>query len=135
MRNLLALVGLLVIGVAGLGWYLGWYKLSVARTTDGNLQINTTVDTQKAGTDSAGFFKNMATVVGSQIEKSGPDAKTSSPNSAPGGTPGPVVPVQGSTVNPLAPTAPSAPGSTLAPGVPNAPTNPAPGPIKLVPPK
>ncbi len=121
MRNLLALVGLLVLGVAGLGWYLGWYKLNVTRTTDGNLQINTTVDTKKAETDSAAFFKNASTVIGSQIEKSGQSAP---PEGTPGATPGPGA--QGSTFNPLAPTAPATPP---------APGNTGANPIKLIAPK
>src|SRR5262245_47598558 len=41
VRNLLALIGLLVVGGGGAGWYLGWYKLSVTRESDGNLQIKT----------------------------------------------------------------------------------------------
>src|SRR5438046_142610 len=53
MRNLLALIGLLVVGFAGVGWYMGWYKLSFARTTDGNLEIKTDVDTKKVGQDTS----------------------------------------------------------------------------------
>lgn len=89
MKNLLALIGLAVVGFAGLGWYLGWYKLSVAKTDDGKLQIKADVDTQKFQDDSGTFFKNAATVIGKKLENSGDpkDAK-----GAPAGTPGPVVP-------------------------------------------
>src|SRR5438067_7434707 len=39
MRNLLALIGALVVGVGGLGWYLGWYKVQVGKAPDGNVRI------------------------------------------------------------------------------------------------
>src|SRR5262245_1157615 len=39
MRNLLALVGLLVVGFAIVGWYCGWYTVSINREPDGNLNI------------------------------------------------------------------------------------------------
>ena len=51
MRNLLALFGLLIIGFVGIGWYMGWYKLSVSKSSDGNLEIKTNVDTKKVGAD------------------------------------------------------------------------------------
>lgn len=127
MRNLLALIGLVVVGFAGLGWYMGWYKLSFNRTPEGNLEIKTDVDTKKVGDDSATFFKNAAQVVGNHIEKSNQDAKASAPSGAPGGTPGPGGASSSSPFNPLAPTAPDAP--KVAPG----PSGPAP--INLIPPK
>jgi hypothetical protein len=86
MRNLLALVGLAVVLFAGLGWYLGWYKLSVSKGDDGKLQIKADVDTQKVQDDSGTFFKNAATAIGKKLENSG-DAK-----GAPAGTPGPISP-------------------------------------------
>lgn len=120
MRNLLALVGLAVIGFGGVGWYMGWYKLSYSRTPDGNLQISTTVNTEKAGTDTSEFMKNAGAVINSQVDKAGQDAKTAAPNSAPGNIPGPVVPPQ---VSPN----PTVPGTLPAPV--------APGPIQLKAPK
>ena len=120
MRNLLALVGLAVIGFGGVGWYAGWYKFSVAKTPDGNLQINTTVDTKKASAEMSDFLKNVGTVIGSQVDKAAQDAKSTAPTTPPGGTPGPVTPPQFS------------PDPTV-PGVPLPPV--APGPIPLKAPK
>ena len=117
MRNLLALVGLAVIGFGGVGWYMGWYKLSYARTPEGNLLINTTVNTHKAETDTSEFIKNAGAVVGGQVDKAGQDAKTATaPNTPPGNIPGPAVPPQ------LSPN-PTVPGTLPAPA--------APGPIQL----
>jgi hypothetical protein len=139
MRNLLALFGLLVLLAVGVGWYMGWYKFSFTRNTDGNLEIKTNVDTKKVETDSTTFFKNAATVVGSHIDKS---AQTPAPDGAPGATPGPVVPAQATTILPplppptqgasVPPPPPAFPDPTL---VPLAPTGPAPAPINLMPPK
>ncbi len=90
MRNLLALIGLAVVLFAGLGWYLGWYKLSVAKTDDGKLQIKADVDAQKVKDDSGTFFKNAATAIGKKLEESGPEPKDA--KGAPAGTPGPIAP-------------------------------------------
>ena len=138
MRNVLALIGLLVIGFLGLGWYMGWYKLSISRGSDGNLQITTNVDTKKVGSDSSEFFKNAATMIGSHVEKTAQDAKNSTPPGAPGVTPGPVVLPQGATITPPIPTVPVAPVTPDMPTalpIPVAPPQPPRGPISLIPPK
>lgn len=82
MKNILALIGLLVVGFAAVGWYCGWYKLSVGKSTDGNLQINTQVDTKKVADDSTAFFDKMGKMIGDRAEQG-------KPASAPGATPGP----------------------------------------------
>jgi len=46
MKNLLALIGAVIVLVAGLGWYLGWYKLS---TESGHVKLD--VDTQEVSKD------------------------------------------------------------------------------------
>ena len=87
MRNMLALIGAVVVGFGGLGWYLGWYKLDVSKAPDGNPQITTTVDTKKVVTDSKEGLHQAGTFVGGHIEKAANDAKQPGP---PAGTPGPV---------------------------------------------
>ncbi|MBA4188045.1 MAG: hypothetical protein C0467_08500 [Planctomycetaceae bacterium] len=83
MRNLLALVGLLVVGFACVGWYCGWYKLSVGKGQNGNLQIETEVQTKKVVEDSSSFFQKLGKMAGEQIDKNG------QPVGNPVGTPGP----------------------------------------------
>jgi hypothetical protein len=51
MRNLLALIGLTVVVVAGLGWYLGWYKLQTDTAATGHREFHVDVDTNKISTD------------------------------------------------------------------------------------
>ncbi|VTU02350.1 unnamed protein product [Gemmataceae bacterium] len=104
MRNLLALIGLLVVGFGGIGWYCGWYKLSVGKGLDGNLQIETEVKTKKVVEDSSSFFQKVGKIASDKLEK---DGKDSQPVSAPVATPGPSAPA--------APTPPAAP----APPVPS----------------
>jgi hypothetical protein len=120
MRNLLALVGLAVVGFGVLGWYMGWYQLSYSHNSEGNLQIKTDVDTKKVGDDTSTFFKNAAATVGSHIEKNAKDAKQ--PPAPPGNTPGPIGAQQ--------PTDPPAPEKPAVPQTPPERT-----PIRLVPPK
>ena len=69
MRNLLALVGLLVVGFAIVGWYCGWYTVTVNREPDGNLQIKTQVNTDKVSSDSSAFFEKVGQLVGERGEK------------------------------------------------------------------
>lgn len=130
MRNLLALIGLLVVGFAGLGWYLGWYQLSFSRTSEGNLEIKTNVDTKKVGQDTSDAVKNATSVIGEHIGKAAQDAKTTAPTTAPGTTPGPVTPPQSPVSNQGAPTLPTIP---IAPDTPKE-AGPK-GPIPLFPPK
>ena len=74
MKNLLALVGLVVVGFAGLGWYLGWYKLSVKSTTDGKYNVAGDVDSRKITDD----VKNFGKKVGKVLNDETPAAPTTS---------------------------------------------------------
>ena len=125
MRNLLALFGLLVLGFAGIGWYMGWYKLSFTHNSDGNLEIRTNVDTKKVGTDSTDALKNLGAVIGKQAEKVGHDVNLNGPTTPPdsGVTP------QGTPSNPSLPNIPNTPYMPIAP------VTPASGTIPLIVPK
>lgn len=119
MRNLLALVGAVVVGFGGIGWYMGWYKLSFTRESDGNLQIKTDVDTNKVNKDVTEGVKNISSAVEAQTHKAANDTNTVPPTGTPGATPGPVAPAQSSPFNPLAPQTPELPkvpnGVTITP--------------------
>jgi hypothetical protein len=130
MRNLLALFGLLIIGFVGIGWYMGWYKLSVTKSSDGNLEIKTNVDTKKVGADSSDALNKLGTVVGNQAEKAAQEAKNALPP-VPAVTPGPLPqpPVPGPNVPITIPVAPDMPTTVPAPVAPPK------GPIQLIPPK
>lgn len=55
MKNLLALVGLLVVGFGGLGWYFGWYNFSVKTGSDGKVNVSGAVDVNKIKADAGNF--------------------------------------------------------------------------------
>src|SRR5262245_65244312 len=123
MRNFLALIGALVIGFGGVGWYLGWYKLNVSKAPDGNAEITTTVDTKKVVTDTEHGAKQVGAFVGDHLEKSAQEAKQPGP---PASTPGPV------TTPPTTPVPPPVAdpnGSIFMPSLPVAPTQPAAPPV------
>ena len=63
MKNLLALVGLIVVGFAGLGWYLGWYNLAVKSTPDGKYNVAGDVDSRKITDDIKNAGKKLGKVL------------------------------------------------------------------------
>ena len=72
MKNILALVGLVIVLFVGLGWYLGWYKVATEPAADGHRKINVDLDTKKITTD----IKSGTQKVGDVIH---PDSKGTSP--------------------------------------------------------
>ena len=68
MKNLLALVGLVVVLVAGLGWYLGWYKLS---SEGGHVKVD--VDTKEIRDD----LKKGRDAVGKILDDNGKPVEAS----------------------------------------------------------
>jgi hypothetical protein len=51
MRNLLALFATAVLTFAGVGWYLGWYRVQSKPAADGHRAYNVDVDAKKIGED------------------------------------------------------------------------------------
>jgi hypothetical protein len=51
MRNLLALGAAGLLGFAGIGWYLGWYRVQTTPTADGHRQISIDLNTPKIKED------------------------------------------------------------------------------------
>ncbi len=111
MRNLFALIGVLVVGLGAGGWYLGWYKMNVSKNPEGNLQIQTDVDTKKLSGDSSEFFQKVGQIVSDKVQqetsKSGTTPPTTTPANTPGSTPPANNPLPGST--PAAPPPPPTP--------------------------
>lgn len=93
MRNLLALIALIILGFAAVGWYCEWYTFTVTKGPQGKPEIKTTVDTEKVSDDSEAFFKRMGQLIGEKAKES--DPKGVPPAVAPGNAPGPIAPVKG----------------------------------------
>jgi hypothetical protein len=47
MRNMLAFLAALTLVVAGLGWFLDWYKVRSATLPSGNHNVNIEIDSSK----------------------------------------------------------------------------------------
>ena len=95
MKNLLAFVGLVVVGFAGLGWYLGWYNIAVKSTTDGKYNVAGDIDSRKIADD----LRNAGKKVGKVLNDETPTAPTTATTSFVG-PPLPASLVQGPPENP-----------------------------------
>jgi len=51
MRNFLAFVGATVVVVLGLGWYLGWYKVTPEKAGPGQSRLQVEINQDKIGED------------------------------------------------------------------------------------
>lgn len=51
MRNLLALVGLVLVLFVAVGWFRGWYTFQLSPGKDGRTDFNVSVDTSKMNAD------------------------------------------------------------------------------------
>lgn len=51
MKNILALLAFGLLVFAGVGWYLGWYKIQSTPTADGHRQISIDLNTPKIKED------------------------------------------------------------------------------------
>lgn len=74
MRNLLSLVGFLVVVFLGLGWYLGWYSLGISTGESGNAKISFDVNTNKIKDDGRKGLSKAGDFVDS-LKKDSNDAK------------------------------------------------------------
>jgi hypothetical protein len=101
MRNLLALVGLVVVGFAGAGWYLGWYKLGVESNNPTHPKFNVEIESDKIKQD----LQKGAKQVGGALEREVKGQFTSQPvvptNLPPLPEPPPPPPFTGDLVPPV----------------------------------
>src|SRR5262245_8721459 len=51
MKNFLAFLAALIIVVAGVGWYLGWFQVSSTPLVNGHKRVSVDVDTNKVKDD------------------------------------------------------------------------------------
>ena len=72
MRNILAFLAAAVIVLAGVGWYLDWYKLKFTPAGDGHLNVTIDADTAKAREDVSRGEKKIEQAI---KEKQAEDAK------------------------------------------------------------
>ncbi len=107
MRNLLALIGAVVVLFAGLGWYLGWYKFALEPGANGNQRIQIDLDTHKIADD----VEKAGKTVGSAVQ--GAAGKGEQPKVQPAEFVGPPLPPDMSPRGAAAGTAPPSGQFTL----------------------
>jgi hypothetical protein len=71
MRNLFALIGFAIVAFAVVGWYCGWYRLSVQKGEGGKAEIQTVVDTKKVTEDSTAFFHKLGQLLSQKTQATG----------------------------------------------------------------
>ena len=76
MRNMLAFLAAVTLTVAGVGWYLGWYKIQSVPNNTGNSTFNIEVYGGKIGTD---LKKGLQTVEQKLQKNSDSDNKEQTP--------------------------------------------------------
>jgi len=87
VRNLLALVGLVVVAFGGLGWYFQWYTFARKIGLDGKTQLTLDVDTRKIAEDA----KTAGDRIGSAVQTP-PTTPVTTPAADPNGLVGPPAP-------------------------------------------
>jgi hypothetical protein len=74
MKNLLALIGLVVVVAVGAGWYLGWYKIGTEPGSPGTIDVdvNTNKIKQdlKKGRDAFGNLVDQKSVEAQPVSRS-----------------------------------------------------------------
>ena len=98
MRNILALIGLAVIGFAGLGWYFQWYSFASHTGLDGRTKYELDVDTKRMAEDAKTFGNKVSKAVASEPASNAPAPGVTGPP-APPAPPAPA-PTGGVTVGP-----------------------------------
>jgi hypothetical protein len=51
MKNMLALIGLIVVSFLGIGWYCEWYRIGAEPTSNGQRRFNVDVNTKEITED------------------------------------------------------------------------------------
>ncbi len=75
MRNILAFLAAAVIVLAGVGWYLDWYKLRLAPAGDGHLNVTIDADTAKAREDVSREAKKIEEAINKDKTSDGAQAE------------------------------------------------------------
>lgn len=78
MKNLLALIGLVVVGGAGLGWHLGWYQIGSEPGESGHRKIEVDVNTQKVAEDLKKGRETVGTIVNNTVPEKKVEGQTAS---------------------------------------------------------
>jgi hypothetical protein len=124
VKNLLALVGLLVVGFGVAGWYLGWYQFGTQDDAQGHHQLKLQVDSSKVTQD---LNKGREKIVEAIDKETGTVPPAPPPTSQPPAPPQPSQPPAPVVTTTLSVGPPPKPPMLLPP-VPHGPQAPPPAP-------
>jgi hypothetical protein len=79
VRNLLALLGALVVTFAGVGWYLDWYKIQSSTDSAGHREVNIDLNTKKINADISKGTEKIEKVI-EHKQTTGTDGPAAPPN-------------------------------------------------------
>jgi len=79
MRNLLAFLAVAVLAVAGVGWYLDWFKFQSTPTTPGHRSITVDIDGEKISEDVKKGAERGAAKIQETLERRQADHTISTP--------------------------------------------------------
>lgn len=79
MKNLLALIGLTVVLVGGVGWKLGWYDPTLQQGADGHTTVKFDVNAKKAVGDVTTGGKEAVDFISNQTKGTSSTPPTSTP--------------------------------------------------------
>lgn len=83
MRNLLALIGAAVVAFAGIGWYMNWYTIKVDKSGDGNIRVQTNLDTNRVVKDAGDGARHVGELLGKQADTAAGDGQAPVPAATP----------------------------------------------------
>jgi hypothetical protein len=84
MKNLLALLGALVVTFFAVGWYLDWYKIQSTTDSAGHREVNIDLNTKKINEDIRKGADKVEKVI-EHKQTTGTDGSTVPPPPLPGG--------------------------------------------------
>ena len=101
MRNLLALIGLVVVGFVGAGWYLGWYKVGVESNNPNQPKFGVELEADKIKKDLRRGANTVGSVFSDKEVKGQLTSQPINPGDIPLPPPPPPVVLPGGGVDPV----------------------------------
>jgi hypothetical protein len=83
MRNMLAFFAALLLTVAGVGWYLGWYSVHSAPAGNGQRSVTVDINTVKIGQDLRAAEERIQQELAERSQKNKAEAAKEKPKEAP----------------------------------------------------
>ena len=101
MRNLLALLGAAILTILVAGWYLGWYNISSAPSTNsGHSKLEVDINSDKIGQDVKKGEQNVQDFIEKKSDANAPSTTPAAPAAPKTNVPSPFSPPADSNAKP-----------------------------------